>query len=66
MASSATILSSLFDDELIDRAIDMSRPPELAPVQGIRYRAFVDPSGGRHDAACMAIAPQGQRWLRCR
>jgi hypothetical protein len=28
----------------------------LAPVQGVRYRAFVDPSGGRHDAACVAIA----------
>jgi hypothetical protein len=49
-------LSSLFDDELIDMAIDVSRPPELAPVAGVKYRAFVDPSGGRHDAACMAIA----------
>lgn len=49
-------LSSLFDDDLIDRAVDLSRPPEIGPVPGIRYRAFCDPSGGRHDAACIAIA----------
>ena len=29
-------------------------------MQGIRYRAFVDPSGGRHDAACMAVAHKDQ------
>ena len=53
-------LSSLFDDALIDMAIDYSRPPELPLVPGIRYRAFVDPSGGRHDAACIAIAHKDQ------
>jgi len=29
---------------------------ELLPMPNITYSAFVDPSGGRHDAACMAIA----------
>ena len=53
-------LSSLFDDALIDMAIDYSRPPELPPVPGIKYRCFVDPSGGRHDAACIAIAHKDQ------
>ena len=53
-------LSSLFDDALIDMAIDFSRPPELPPVPGIKYRCFVDPSGGRHDAACIAIAHRDQ------
>ena len=33
-------LSSLFDDALIDMAIDYSRPPELPLVPGIKYRAF--------------------------
>jgi hypothetical protein len=53
-------LSSLFDDALIDMAIDVSRRPELPPVPGVKYRAFVDPSGGRHDAACIAIAHKDQ------
>ena len=53
-------LASLFDDELIDRAVDMSRPTELPPVSGLKYRCFVDPSGGRHDAACIAIAHKDQ------
>ena len=35
------ILSRLFDDELIDMAIDVSRPPELPPVPGVKY---TDPS----------------------
>jgi hypothetical protein len=29
---------------------------ELAPVSGAHYSAFVDPSGGRNDAAALAIA----------
>ena len=29
---------------------------ELPPVAGIRYRAFVDPSGGSHDSFTLAIA----------
>lgn len=53
-------LSSLFDDALIDMAIDYSRPPELPPVPGIQYRCFTDPSGGRHDAACISLTHQDQ------
>jgi hypothetical protein len=49
-------LSSLLDDELIDAAIDGDRPPELAPVPGTRYHAFVDPSGGAHDSFCIGIS----------
>ena len=28
---------------------------ELPPRHGLRYRGFADPSGGRHDAYCLAI-----------
>jgi hypothetical protein len=35
---------------------------ELPPVYGTRYAAFVDPSGGRQDAAALAIAhKQGEK-----
>jgi hypothetical protein len=50
-------LQSYLPDEVIDRAIDHSRPLELPPVSGVFYRAFVDASGGTgRDAYTIAIA----------
>jgi hypothetical protein len=39
-------LTGLFDDAVIDRAINHERPLELPPVPGVIYRAHTDPSGG--------------------
>src|SRR6516225_3836264 len=39
-------ISAWLDDALIDRAIELGRPTELPPQQGIVYRAFTDASGG--------------------
>lgn len=49
-------LSALFDDRVIDEAIDEDRPLELAPRDGIRYTFFTDASAGRHDAFTCAVA----------
>jgi Terminase large subunit, T4likevirus-type, N-terminal len=49
-------LSSFLDDAVIDSAIEHGRPHELPPRQGLKYFCFVDPSGGRHDAFCCAVA----------
>ncbi len=48
------------------QAVVMPGRYELAPLKGIRYSAFVDPSGGRRDAATLAIGhkevhPEGKR-----
>jgi hypothetical protein len=51
-----TDLASVLDEELINQAVNHGRPLELPPHPGIAYRAFVDPSGGRHDAFVIAIA----------
>jgi hypothetical protein len=48
-------ISAFLDDQLIDDAIDHSRPLELPPGQNFKYSAFVDPSGGRHDAFTVCI-----------
>jgi hypothetical protein len=48
-------LSAFLSDDLIDAAVDHGRPLELPPREGISYKAFVDMSGGRHDASCIAI-----------
>jgi hypothetical protein len=42
-------LVQFLSEDLIELAIDCSRPPELPPRQGVRYQCFVDASGGRHD-----------------
>ena len=47
-------LSAFLSDELIDAAIEHGRPLELPPRK-FRYAAFVDPSGGRHDAFTICI-----------
>jgi len=39
-------ISAWLDDALIDRAIELGRPTELPPQQGIVYKAFTDASGG--------------------
>jgi Terminase large subunit, ATPase domain len=54
-------LSSYLDDPTIDAAVDRGRPLELPP-RNLKYTAFVDPSGGRHDAYTICIGhKEGQR-----
>ena len=48
-------LAAFLSDHDIDAAVDHDRPLELRPVPGCAYNAFADPSGGRHDAYCIAI-----------
>ncbi len=47
-------VTSLFDPETLEAAVVKGRR-ELLPVSGVRYSAFVDPSGGRADAFALAI-----------
>jgi len=39
-------VSAWLDDASIDRAVELGRPLELPPQQGIIYKAFTDTSGG--------------------
>jgi hypothetical protein len=48
-------IGAFLDDELIDRAIDIGRPLELPPRDGVTYFAFVDASGGGPDSYTIAI-----------
>ena len=48
-------LSSFLDDAVIEAAIEYGRPLELPPRPGVKYFAFADPSGGRHDAFTLCI-----------
>jgi hypothetical protein len=48
-------LSALFDDAVIDDAVEHARPLELPPRRDQTYFAFADMSGGRHDAATLCI-----------
>jgi hypothetical protein len=48
-------VSSLFDDIVIDDAVQHGRPLELPPRGGRRYFAFTDASAGRHDAFTFCI-----------
>ena len=41
-----TDISAYLDDEILEQAIDHSRPLELAPDPRQWYQAFVDPAGG--------------------
>ncbi len=50
-----TDLSQFLDDADIDAAIDRSRPSELPPQENVVYHAFVDASGGRHNASTLCI-----------
>lgn len=48
-------LSTLFDHEALDACV-RSGVRDLLPAAGIRYEAFVDPSGGVRDAFTAAVA----------
>jgi hypothetical protein len=50
-----TDLSAFLSEADVDRAIDPQRAAELPPQDGVRYYAFVDVSGGRHDPFALAI-----------
>jgi hypothetical protein len=51
-----TDLTAFLDDELIDRAVDLGRPLELPPRDGVIYWAFVDASGGAVNGDAYTIA----------
>jgi hypothetical protein len=53
-------ISAFLSEDLIELAIDRSRPPELPPQRGVRYQCFVDSSGGRHDSFTIAIGHKDQ------
>jgi hypothetical protein len=58
-----TDIAAFLDDETIEHAIDPARPLELPPRK-LKYVAFVDPSGGRHDAFTLSIGhQQGERFI---
>ncbi len=50
-------LATLLDPEAIQACVATDRL-ELPPVSGIRYEAFVDPSGGRRDAFTVVVVHQ--------
>jgi Terminase large subunit, ATPase domain len=50
-----TDISAFLSDDLIDAAVEHGRPLELPPRGGVRYVAFVDPSGGRGDSFTLCI-----------
>jgi hypothetical protein len=55
-------LAAFLDEQTIERAIDSGRPLELPPRRNVRYFAFADPSGGRHDVYALCIAHcEGER-----
>jgi hypothetical protein len=47
-------ISAFLSERDIEAAVDHDRPMELGP-RSLRYVPFCDPSGGRHDAYCLAI-----------
>lgn len=55
-ASFRSDLAAFIDDATVEAAVDRDRPLELPPRADRRFFAFVDPSGGRHDAFTLAIA----------
>jgi hypothetical protein len=57
-------IASFLGDGAIEAAIDHGRPLELPPRPNFRYAAFVDPSGGRHDAFTLCIGHmEGERLI---
>jgi hypothetical protein len=48
-------ISTLFDEQVIEDAVNHARPLELPPRSGFRYRVFVDASAGRNDAFTICI-----------
>jgi hypothetical protein len=49
-------LAAFLSEADITAVIDHDRPLELPPRPELRYSAFVDPSGGRHDAFALSIS----------
>lgn len=59
-----TDISALFDDSVIEDAIDHARPLELPPRENRRYFAFADASAGRHDGFTLCIGHlEGERFV---
>jgi hypothetical protein len=57
-------VSALFDDQVIEDAINHARPLELPPRSGRRYYCFCDSSAGRHDAfACCIGHLENEVWV---
>jgi hypothetical protein len=58
-------ISAFLSEDLIELAVDRSRPPELPPQQDQTYKCFVDASGGRHDhyTACVGYRDKGGRFI---
>ena len=50
-----TDISAFLSEADIGACVDHDRPLELPPRSDISYHAFVDPSGGRHDAFAVAV-----------
>ena len=48
-------VSALFDDQVIEDAVQHGRPLELPPRSGHKYFCFADASAGRHDAFSFCI-----------
>jgi hypothetical protein len=48
-------ISAFLSEDLIELAVDRSRPPELPPQEGLQYKFFVDASGGRHDSYTVCV-----------
>lgn len=42
-------ISSLFDEQVIEDAVDHGRPLELPPRSGLKYHCFADASAGRNE-----------------
>lgn len=57
-------IAAFLDDATIDAAIDFARPIELPPRDGVKYFAFADASGGRHDAYTVCVGhKEGERFV---
>jgi hypothetical protein len=55
-------IGAFLADADIDACVDANRPAELPRRDGVRYSAFADPSGGRHDSFTVCIAhKEGER-----
>lgn len=52
-------LQGLYSSESVDMALRLGG--DIPFGQGIQYRAFVDPSGGRRDSAALAIAHRNEK-----
>lgn len=53
-------VGTFFDPDVVEHAVEVGRY-ERAPLHGLQYAAFVDPSGGRGDAFTCAIAHRSDK-----